>query len=415
MDYIAALDGQSNNFVHVGDIIDRQTGEVILQDGDSLQTRLSLLGRHNVHERRRVARDVRYTTLRLAQDAMTGKMTTKGNRFRVCDCQRLPVPDAGAVAVVQSPSSGNAAMRGLITCASVWACPVCSSKIALGRRDEVREALQAHLSDGGIAVSVTYTLKHGAGHSASELVDGLTQSLRRMRANRTIKTVNEMFTKSGQIRALEVTYGERNGWHPHIHEVWFLDTRLWSPDDVNIMQKLISTAWISSVKTAGLPAPDAKIGVVVKQIETARDYEGKGIASICGVTGWDAADELTRGMTKKAKLDRYGPFDLLIAGKAGLFADYVFSFAGKRQLTWSPGLKKRLGINEVSDEELAEEDAKNGVPVITIDRKSFIRAVGLSFSFVPELLTQVEKYGPDDAIIWLRKRGIDCSRVLPPD
>ena len=38
-----------------------------------------------------------------------------------------------------------------------------------------------------------------------------------------------------------------------------------------------------------------------------------------------------------------------------LFAEYAAAFKGRRQLVWSPGLKKRAGIDEVSDEQAAED------------------------------------------------------------
>ena len=400
-----------------GSIIDTATGEVVYSETDDLGYRLSRVGSLNARARRRIARDQRYTVLRLAQDAMRGRETVKGNRYRVCDCQRLPVPDAGAVSVVVSPETGNAAMRGLVTCASVWSCPVCSGKIALGRRDEVRQALEGHLATGSVAISITYTLRHGASHQCGELVRGLGESLRRYRANRTVGDLRKRYGFIGQIRALEVTYGDRNGWHPHVHEVWFVTMHngLFSPDDLKVIQKLLSGAWMRAVETQGLPVPDEAIGCVVKQITTPRDYEGKGIAAIAGVTGWDASDELVRGMMKKARLDRFGPFDLLLAGRGKLFAEYVEAFQGKRQLTWSPGLKAKYAISEVSDEQLAEEEARAGVPTIGITREDFIRSVGLSFSFVPQLLDVVEAKGSVFALEWLKRRGVIAWAIDPPE
>ncbi len=39
------------------------------------------------------------------------------------------------------------------------------------------------------------------------------------------------------------------------------------------------------------------------------------------------------------------------------FRDYAKALAGKRAVTWSPGLKKALGVNDRTDEEIAEDDA----------------------------------------------------------
>jgi len=78
------------------------------------------------------------------------------------------------------------------------------------------------------------------------------------------------------------------------------------------------------------------------------------------VSKWGLEDEMTKGHTKKAAKGET-PFDFLRAvladssdKEAGrLFVEFAEAFKGKRQLTWSPDLKRRFGIGEVSDEELA--------------------------------------------------------------
>ena len=49
------------------------------------------------------------------------------------------------------------------------------------------------------------------------------------------------------------------------------------------------------------------------------------------------------------------PFQLAIDNKQALFIEYVNAIRGKAQLFWSRGLKSKVGIEEKSDEELAEE------------------------------------------------------------
>ena len=49
---------------------------------------------------------------------------------------------------------------------------------------------------------------------------------------------------------------------------------------------------------------------------------------------------------------------------------------GKSQLYWSPGLKDAVGVNEASDEELAEEsmDAADLLGMLTLDDWKLVRA-----------------------------------------
>ena len=69
------------------------------------------------------------------------------------------------------------------------------------------------------------------------------------------------------------------------------------------------------------------------------------------------------GHIKKGKAGGETPFDLLravLADKedkqaAALFAEFAKAFKGKRQLSWSNGLKAKFNLVEKNDEELAAE------------------------------------------------------------
>lgn len=405
---------RDSGFNPASEIIDTETGEVIHDGRQTLGYKLSLVSKSNKNGRRRVIRGYRYKVLRMARETLMGTSTPKGNRWRTCDCQRLPIPLKETVVVAQSPATGAAAFRNLVSCGSVWTCPVCASKIAGVRRDEVREALEKHLGEDRVAVSITLTVRHGVSHSAARLLSAMGGALKRFRANRSVRDIREAYGFRGQIRALEVTYGEKNGWHPHFHEVWFFDTKLWSETSTDEVKKQLARAWISAVVTSGLPAPTEQVGVVVKRIDVPRDYEGKGNASIDGIDGWDAADELTRGIAKNGRGDRYSPFDLLVAGEFGRFQEYARAFHGKRQLTWSPGLKGHFAIGDRSDEEIAADDESNGVAVMEVQHKDWMRALGVMPELASMLLDRVETAGAADAVAWLTRMGYIARLVEPP-
>jgi hypothetical protein len=86
---------------------------------------------------------------------------------------------------------------------------------------------------------------------------------------------------------------------------------------------------------------------------------------------------MTKGHTKRA-IHGETPFDFLRAylvdktdKQAGaLFKEFAETFKGKRQLHWSPGLKKRFAIGEATDEELAVQmdDHAAMLGTITLDQ-----------------------------------------------
>lgn len=86
---------------------------------------------------------------------------------------------------------------------------------------------------------------------------------------------------------------------------------------------------------------------------------------------------MTKGHTKKA-LHGETPFDFLRAyladgsdkQAAALFKEFAETFKGKRQLSWSKGLKARFAIEEATDEELATRVEEEAVllGLLTVDQ-----------------------------------------------
>lgn len=86
---------------------------------------------------------------------------------------------------------------------------------------------------------------------------------------------------------------------------------------------------------------------------------------------------MTKGHTKKA-LHGETPFDFLRAylangsdrQAAALFKEFAQTFKGKRQLSWSKGLKAMFAIEETTDEELATKVEESAVllGLLTVDQ-----------------------------------------------
>src|SRR6185437_11787061 len=82
------------------------------------------------------------------------------DQHRVSRCGRARLAPSPAVALAPD---GSAHFRGLVTCGSVTACPVCAAKVRQARAEEIDRALGRHLCAGGGAVFVTLTMPHDAG------------------------------------------------------------------------------------------------------------------------------------------------------------------------------------------------------------------------------------------------------------
>jgi hypothetical protein len=93
---------------------------------------------------------------------------------------------------------------------------------------------------------------------------------------------------------------------------------------------------------------------------------------------------MTKGHTKRA-IHGETPFDFLrafLADKAdkvaaALFREFALTFKGKRQLFWSPGLKARFSVEDVTDEQLSNrlEERADYLGSITLDQWRDVLAV----------------------------------------
>jgi hypothetical protein len=275
---------------------------------------------------------------------------------RTAKCLRLR-QKGREIQVLQSKEHKTCSYKGLQTCGSVWACPVCAAKISERRRVEMRAAIDRHLANGGGVYLLTLTNAHHYGDDLGELLAGQAKALLAFNGDRASQKVFAAMGCIGQVRATEVTHGRlrrvNNGWHPHYHILLFAAAGV----DLVAFQQQFAARWITACGRAGLKLPSLEHGVKLDNGEFAADYAAK----------WGLDHEMTKGHIKKAN-DGETPFDLLRAylgdcDKQGgaLFVQFAEAFKGKQQLRWSPGLKKHFQIGEITDEELANQQDDKAV------------------------------------------------------
>jgi len=302
------------------------------------------------------------TSRRLERFALQSVARSIIPETRTAKCLRVPFRPDGQVDVWYSPEHGSASFGGLCTCASVWACPVCSAKISERRRVEILSAIGAWEARGGSVVLLTLTHGHTQGDRLADLLKGEQKALDRFFGCRKGRDLMAALGRVGQIRAWEVTHGRlrelNNGWHPHFHILLFLEH---SHLDLSWAEDWAFQVWNNACGLAGLPLPNRRHGVTLQDGAQAAAYVSKmghEEARIHADT-WGLDREMTKGHTKRAK-DGETPFDFLRASLIGddpegrwLFREFVRGFKGKRQLVWSRGLRDLLGIEDRTDEEVA--------------------------------------------------------------
>lgn len=272
-----------------------------------------------------------------------------GDRYRVCDCRHVAHGDLG---VMRSIEHQTCFYKGLVTCGSVWACPVCASVIQERRRAEIAQAIVWAEAQGLVVVLVTFTFPHYGWHRLGNLITQQREAftyLRKTRAYAKIKPV-------GLIRSLEVTHGDTNGWHPHTHELWFCE-----PDKVP-GQTALANLWKSACSRVGLLDTsnlDQVGAFMVHSVDVKRDMScGDYLAKQDDSRSWGFAEEVSKATSKAGRSKGVHPHHFLVrcaSGDSERFTEYVQAMKGARQLFWSPGLKARVGLDDLDDKTLADE------------------------------------------------------------
>lgn len=275
---------------------------------------------------------------------------------RVRFCLRHRVDATKGIEVKYNEKREKAHYSNVQRCGSVWVCPICSAQISEGRRQELKQGMahwQRMGSDGAVYL-LTLTNPHHNGDNLAQLLEGQKKALHRLWTLRKSREMFKSLGKVGHIIATEVTHGE-HGWHPHYHILLFFK----KPINSKSLRNFLASCWQNCCEKSGLKVPSLEHGVDLRDGKYADKYVSK----------WGLADEVTKGHIKKGREGNATPWDLLRQSEAGceksgrLFKVFADTFKGKRQLSWSKGLKRLLEVDEVTDEELATETEKDSIEV----------------------------------------------------
>jgi hypothetical protein len=286
-------------------------------------------------------------------------------------------------AVYRAPGGEAAEFADVHTCGSVWHCPICAAKITNSRREELQAAIAAWAERGGEVYLVTRTFsheKHGRELSSDDgdapgLMQLMSKALSRAKGTRRALALAERAGVVGTIRALEVTHGEMNGWHPHTHELVFA-----RPGELGRLRTL-RNGWIRELMKRGIAGMRAGMTKDEKaeQLRYLRRHAltvqgGRFAAEYVAKFGMEPrtesggrhglASEVARGHVKAGqRFSGRTPFGLLQLyveegdKRAGmLFREYALAFMGRRQLYWGELRKQLAELCQLTAEQVYMRD-----------------------------------------------------------
>lgn len=333
-------------------------------------------------------------------------------RARLRACGRIRIQPG--VELVRRPD-GSAGYRGLVTCSSVWACPVCAARVCAGRADELAHAVAWGAENGLDAFLVTATVRHAWTDSAARTIAGVADAWRRLVRGAPWRRFLARAGVRHWVRGMELTHGA-NGWHPHLHVLMLVDRnartshREWSEPTILAED---ADGWLCDrwrecvVRELGADcAPSEAHGFDVRPAHVASYVAKLGLELAGADTKRAASGSRTPWQIAYDAMRERRPRDV------ELWREYTDATHGHRQLTWSRGLRAAVGLDddETDAELLAREDElARRIAMIDADTWRDVRDRAVE-------LLELAELGADELAIWRAARRIQSDRwaCAPP-
>ncbi len=256
---------------------------------------------------------------------------------------------------IAKTQQNNFNYTGLSSCSMVWRCPVCSLKILSGRNKQINHLLTHHIKKGYSIGFLTLTMRHKKSDSLEYTFNKLNGIYRKIRQHKEFRNLTKNNLFLGQIKSLEITYTNKNGWHPHIHVLYLYKTN----DNVLItrFQKSIISKW-AKLTNSQVKRQDQSI---IKNLNEVGQY----------ITKFDVSKELTGDFSKTSKGIK--PFQMLAAMAnnqivlgtktlkesnkllTSLWVEYITTTKGKHRISISPEINYAYKLEEKTDDQLTKE------------------------------------------------------------
>jgi hypothetical protein len=263
---------------------------------------------------------------------------------------------------------GSAYYCGLETCGNVWLCPVCSAKIHHRRRTP--GSLTPWEAQGQAASLVTITVPHDLTDRLSKLLDAERAAWKRVTQGATWQRLKRRLGIAGHIIALEFTWGDENGRHPHYHVLLVHDQDLGAAA-IAALHAYIHSRLVAACSDHGLREPGQLHAVRIDpnvSATAAGAYVAKG-------GQWTPAEEMTRGDLKTGRSGSRTPFQILAdyyqtgdTRDRDLWHEYKLATRSLAAVRWSRGPRAMMAGSatepERSDEELAAADIGGNLLVV---------------------------------------------------
>ena len=232
-------------------------------------------------------------------------------------------------------SEGHQYVSGVASCGRLGVCPVCAPKVRSTRAADIEAAVEAWHALGNSVVFATFTVPHSRSDSLASVLANVREGWRHVSHSSSGRRAQRETSSEGFVRSVEVTYGN-NGWHAHIHTLFFV-----SP---SVLFTSFVKPWQNFFQLKGWEfVPRVSCDVRIVSPGSSPDGIGSYLAKL-GQT-WGAGLELARADLKHSK--SVTPQQILELAASGdkkyyrLWCEWETATKGVRWIEWARKLRTK--------------------------------------------------------------------------
>lgn len=276
---------------------------------------------------------------------------------------------------------------GLLTCGS-RTCPNCGPRVAAGTRSDIEAAIAAWMVRPTRRLWFgTFTIRHGKGQGFQELADAVSACWGAATGGRGWMRDRQLHGIAHTLRIFEQKWSAKNGWHVHVHVLFFLEEILAEVEDHTALLDTMFRRWASKAIALGMGVPllrgqDLHEVTSSGALDRVARYFAKETTDASAEHPGSIAAEMSNGAGKQG-LTSLTPGQILAWAMEGedyiaqlwgsaserqrgrgvqgmeyarhLYREFERGMKGRRTIAWSQGMREALGLGaELTDEQLAE-------------------------------------------------------------
>lgn len=250
------------------------------------------------------------------------------------------------VVAVDAEGNRRGSFHNLSHCHSMWSCPYCTPRRLAEQAHKVNCIIKHQAKLGYTGYMITMTIPHQKRDSLKDLIDQL-RWLRHYAHNSAGGKDLHALGWGGSITSTEVVYSDFNGWHPHLHCLFFIkdgnEGKLaWAVDR---FRQFYVKAYYEKYGV-----PDYAYDVTyfeTKSVYLSIDGDGNPRPMLTGdyICDWGADDELVKASNCARR--SCNPFMLLDSDNPkdiNRFIEYALVTKGLNRIAYSTGIQRNVNF-----------------------------------------------------------------------